>query len=374
MSHQERIENIRRDFENYFAAVGADRFRVTCITLAKDGKTKAFILDKKDGKTKGFSPQEILEHIPEMVRLEARGENIYYTPLSESRHHILIDDMNREKLENLISSGYRPAVLIESSPKNFQAVITIPKLNTTHDKHVANRLTERLNKQFGDPNFFGCIHPHRAPGFTNQKLSHRREDGTFPQVQLAKFERRECQKTFDMSKEIDLEYERQAQLSVSRPGPTIAERAGGAGGGVSSSAYYAHYHHITERLGGVSDFSRMDSMIAVRLRVTGHSQAAVQAIIQECAPTIRTSDRQESHNWKDYSERTAAYAFSYEGDKEVEKNGKYKEQWLSVEKESQEKQDTTPPPPQAAQSNDKNFSSTVEADEEDEDDDTGPED
>lgn len=47
-------------------------------------------------------------HMPEMLRFQQRGENIYYTPLSEARHHILIDDMTRESLEKLYEDGFRP--------------------------------------------------------------------------------------------------------------------------------------------------------------------------------------------------------------------------------------------------------------------------
>jgi len=105
-------------FERYAAAVAADRYRVTCIRMQPDGTKQTFILDKKDGVTRGFTTSEIAERMPEMLRLQQRGENIYYTPLSEKKHHILIDDMNREKLERLIRDGYRPAVVLESSPGN----------------------------------------------------------------------------------------------------------------------------------------------------------------------------------------------------------------------------------------------------------------
>ena len=61
-------------------------------------------LDKQNGETKGFTPQEIEQRTPEMQRLQRRGENLYYTPLSDSKHHILIDDMDRGKLEKLIQN------------------------------------------------------------------------------------------------------------------------------------------------------------------------------------------------------------------------------------------------------------------------------
>ena len=111
------MENFRR----YAAAVGADRYRVTCIAMETNGNKKTFILDKEGGVTRGFTPEELVLRIPEMLRLQRRGENIYYTPLSEEKHHVFIDDMTAESLVRLQRDGYRPAVILESSPGNFQA-------------------------------------------------------------------------------------------------------------------------------------------------------------------------------------------------------------------------------------------------------------
>ena len=87
------------------AAVGAERYRVTCIKMEEDGGKKTFILDKKGGASRGFTPEEIGIHMVEMLRLQRRGENVYYTPLSDEKHHILIDDMTRDSLKKI--SGRR---------------------------------------------------------------------------------------------------------------------------------------------------------------------------------------------------------------------------------------------------------------------------
>ena len=85
-------------FEKYHAAVGAERYRVTAIKMRESGPQKVFILDKKDGVTIGFTPDEIAQRTPELKRLQARGENIYYTPMSADKHHILIDDLDRAEV------------------------------------------------------------------------------------------------------------------------------------------------------------------------------------------------------------------------------------------------------------------------------------
>ncbi len=313
------------DFKKYAAAVNADRYRVTCIKMEEDGGKKTFILDKKGGMTRGFSPDELEAHMPEMLRFQRCGENLYYTPLSDDRHHILIDDMTRDSLKKLQEDGFRPAVILESSPGNFQCLLTIPRLGTEFDRDVGNRITERLNREYGDKNLCGCIHPHRAPGFENRKPKHRREDGSFPQVMLLFAERRECGKALALARRIDREYveaaeKRKAERRTFQP-PDLRP-------GDPAAAYYAHLENIRRHL-TIEDYSRVDAMIALRLRSNGHSREAVEETIRACAPTIR--DLQTGRNWQRYAERTADYAFGPAGDRDMERNERYRDLWCRIE-------------------------------------------
>ena len=333
---QERAQAMKseqlKQFEKYADAVGAERYRVTSIKMQPDGRKQTFILDKRDGVTRGFTPQEIEQRTPEMQRLQRRGENLYYTPLSDKKHHILIDDMNREKLERLIKDGYQPAAVLESSPGNYQAIITVPKLGTAHDKDVGNRLSDALNREYGDPKLSGAIHPHRAPGYENRKPKHQREDGSYPEVRLLKAERRECVKALALSSQIDAEYQRQAALKAQQPERSKAKPAVelAAASGSAIDAYQRHYRDVLKRQrGGEVDLSRVDSMIAVRMRVTGHDQAAIEGAIRQCAPATRQKD--EGRDWNDYAQRTARYAYSAAGDRQATDLGKYRQQWEKLE-------------------------------------------
>ena len=310
-------------FERYAAAVNAERYRVTSIKMDADGGKKTFILDKKDGATRGFSPDELAARMPEMLRLQQRGENLYYTPLSEEKHHILIDDMTAASLEKLQKDGFMPAVILESSPGNFQCLLTIPKLRSGFDRDVGNRLTERLNRLYGDKKLSGCIHPHRAPGFENRKPKHRREDGGFPQVRLLYAERRECSRALELARQIDHEYAEAAKEQRERPRAVFSGRPGDP-----AAAYYAHLDNIRKHL-DIDDYSRVDAMIALRMRSNGHSRADVAEAVRICAPTIR--EAQAGRNWQRYAERTAEYAFGMAGDVDLAKNDRYRELWRRIE-------------------------------------------
>ena len=313
------------DFRRYADAVNAERYRVTCIRMDDDGSKKTFILDKKGGMTRGFSPDELEAHMPEMLRFQRRGENIYYTPLSDDRHHILIDDMTRESLRRLQEDGFRPAVVLESSPGNYQCLLTIPRLGTEFDRDVGNRLTERLNREYGDKKLCGCIHPHRAPGFENRKPKHRRENGSFPQVKLLFAERRECGKALALARRIDHEY---AEGAEKRKAEQRTFKMPNFRPGDPAAAYYAHLENIRRHL-SIEDYSRVDAMIALRLRSNGHSRESVEETIRACAPTIR--EKQAGRNWQRYAERTADYAFGPAGDRDLERNERYRELWRRVE-------------------------------------------
>ena len=315
-------------FEKYAAAVQADRFRVTCIKMLNNGEKKGFILGKNEGVTQGFTKEETLQRMGEIVRIQARDENIYFTPLSHDKHHILIDDMNEESLKKFWEDGYRPAIILRSSPGNFQCVLTIKKLGNEFDRDVGNRLAERLNREYGDKKLSGCIHPHRAPGFENRKPKHRREDGKYPKVKLLYAERRECAKTLKLSEEIAREIELAAKAQRERRKKEEKERRSMARPGSPIAAYHAHLANIRRHL-AVDDASRVDSMIALRMRATGHDQGAIEEAIRACAREMRGTE--ERRDWNRYAERTAAYAFSVAGDHSLERHRNYVAHWKRIE-------------------------------------------
>lgn len=312
-------------FLEYSKAVNADRYRVTSIKVEKDGSRKVLILDKKNGQTLGFTQEELLERMPEIQKLRQRGENIYYTPLSENQHHILIDDMTEEKLIQFQKDGFRPAAIIESSPRNFQCILTFPKFGNAFDREVANRLSLILNKKYGDPKLSGAIHPHRAPGFENRKEKHKRPDGTFPQSVLRYAVRQECQKALVEARKIEQELKRQSEAQAKQQPPAYQPISTMG----PQSAYFAHFADIRAHI-TIEDFSRVDAMIALRMRANGHSPESVMVAIRDCAPEIR-AENQKRRNWQKYAERTMNYAFGYAGDRDLLRYDRYKQVWLKVE-------------------------------------------
>ncbi len=309
-------------FLEYAKAVNADRYRVTAIKMDEDGSRKVFILDKKDGQSMGFTPDELVRKMPEILKLQKRGENIYYTPLSDDKHHILIDDVSPENVVRLQKDGYKPAAIIESSPRNFQCVLTIPKFGGEFDRQIANQLAAMLNKEYGDQKLSGAIHPHRAPGFANRKPKHRQKDGSYPLSLLRFAVQQICKKALVEARKLEQAFMakmKQRQKTVFAPTVQTSPQA----------AYFAHYENIRAHI-TVEDFSRVDAMIALRMRANGHSPEAVLAAIRDCAPSIRTGT-EKRRNWQSYAERTANYAFGYAGDRDLQRNANYLQLWQKIE-------------------------------------------
>jgi hypothetical protein len=110
-----------------------------------------------------------------------RGRNIYIRPSGEHRL-TLLDDIGWRTVGRLKEEGFEPAVIVETSPGNFQAWLNhgevLPKEFSTF---VARVLARRF---LGDPASADWRHYGRLAGFTNRKEKYRRENGLYPFVLL----------------------------------------------------------------------------------------------------------------------------------------------------------------------------------------------
>ncbi len=101
--------------------------------------------------------------------------------------------------------------------------------------------------------------------------------------------------------------------------------------GNGAEAYRRHYQYIREsRWSDNVDVSRIDGEIAVRMRVTGHTQAEVEQIMIQCAQAARETS--EGRDWERYGKRAAQYAFGAAGDRQMPRLEAYGKQLLELEK------------------------------------------
>ena len=144
-------------------------------------------------------------------------------------------------------------------------------------------------------------------------------------MKLLVAEKRVCRKALELARQIAGEYEAAAESR--KRCPILPPGCGPSGDAVT--AYHAHLEDIRRHL-TIEDYSRVDAVIALRLRATGHGREAVMEAVRQCAPSIRETPARR--DWQRYAERTADYAFGIAGDTALLQYEKYRKAWMLLEK------------------------------------------
>lgn len=169
--------------------LGAEKYRITAVprdkgyfrNLGRNGDIETF-----------FTVDDIVKKIMELRTLNARGYDIYITPIDAKFHYIVVDDLTPETLAELLKDGYKPTLVQKSSQGNYQAVIKVEKKEGRTEQSFANSAVLELNCRYGDPKFSGVIHPFRLAGFSNKKPG---RNNAFTQVVKEKSFKTVCPKT-----------------------------------------------------------------------------------------------------------------------------------------------------------------------------------
>jgi len=94
----------------------------------------------------------------------------------------LIDDLTVEAIDRMKAEGFEPAVVVETSPNNFQAWLNHGRvLEAAMSTRAAKELAERFG---GDPSSADWRHFGRLAGFTNPKRERQLPSGLRPFVRL----------------------------------------------------------------------------------------------------------------------------------------------------------------------------------------------
>ena len=94
-----------------------------------------------------------------------------------------VDDLNAKGIAAMKQQGFNPAVVVETSPGNFQAWL---KHSDRLGKEVSTAVARALAEKFGgDRGAADWRHFGRLAGFTNRKARHLNEEtGLYPYVRL----------------------------------------------------------------------------------------------------------------------------------------------------------------------------------------------
>jgi len=129
-----------------------------------------------------------------------RGRNIYIRPSGEHRL-TLIDDIGWRTVGRLKEEGFEPAIVVETSPGNFQAWLNHGEVLPKELSTLAARLLAR--RFLGDPASADWRHYGRLAGFTNRKEKYRGENGLYPFVLLHEASGRAYRRAADFLRDVE---------------------------------------------------------------------------------------------------------------------------------------------------------------------------
>lgn len=189
-------------------ALSAPSYRLTAM-YDRDGDRHAVNIGKAELDRDELSRLDVVRLLPTLGRHNRMGGNIFVTPIDPDTQHMLVDDLRGDKLAEFQAKGYTPAVLIETSPGNHQAMLKVPTMLGT--KEDRNEVFKDLNRTYGDEAITGLVHPMRLAGFENRKDKHRDAAGQFPFVRIISAVNGFCQRTMGLVRHYQLRREERAQ-------------------------------------------------------------------------------------------------------------------------------------------------------------------
>ena len=155
-------------------AMGCEVFEIGLFKPSATGKDPVMLPRIWDSDT-------LLRSISWLKHQNRDGRNIYIRPKGE--HNLtLVDDLNLAKVQAMKDAGFAPALVVQTSPGNFQVWLKHPEALT---KEVSTAAARKLAERFGgDLGAADWRHFGRLAGFTNRKDKYRSESGLYPFVLL----------------------------------------------------------------------------------------------------------------------------------------------------------------------------------------------
>src|SRR3982751_3996567 len=163
--------------ERQIPAMGADLFEVGLFNPRVPGDSS----NEPEMLPRVWDRETLLRSVSWLSYQNANGRNVYVRPKGE--HHLsLVDDLTAAAVQKMKNEGFTPALVVETSPGNFQAWLNHGQVLQKQLSTLAARtLAERFG---GDKGAADWRHFGRLAGLTNRKSKHRAGDGRYPFVRL----------------------------------------------------------------------------------------------------------------------------------------------------------------------------------------------
>jgi RepB DNA-primase from phage plasmid len=239
----------------------------------------------------------LMRSVPWLRYQNRDGRNIYVRPGGE--HNLsLVDDLTWDCIRAMKSSGFAPAVVVETSSANFQAWLKHPRVL---DKKLGTAVARALAQKFGgDTGAADWRHYGRLSGFVNRKARHLNvTTGLYPFVKIIESRGAVYPAAEDFLGEVVNRIAEQRQAELERR--TARERNSQPHLGPLKSI---DAFRVDPRYGG--DGKRADLAYAVYAFSRGQTEAHVDAAIRSRDLSHKGSERRQ----EDYVGRTIRKALA----------------------------------------------------------------
>jgi hypothetical protein len=177
LATRKRVDKTREAVYRQIRAMGSQVFEIGLFKpdAEKDGAGPAMI-------PRTWDTDSLIRSIPWLKLQNMQGRNIYIRPKGE--HNLsLVDDLKVDGVDKMTVEGFKAAVVVETSPGNYQAWLKHPRVLS---QEISTAVARALADAFGgDKGAADWRHFGRLAGFTNRKLKYQSPEGLFPFVRLA---------------------------------------------------------------------------------------------------------------------------------------------------------------------------------------------
>ena len=242
----------------------------------------------------GWGARQVLKSLLWLRRENLNRGHIYVRP-SGVHGLSLVDDLKAAAIAGMKAHGFEPAVVVETSPANFQAWLKHGQvLAEATSTQVAKELALRFG---GDPGSADWRHFGRLAGFTNPKPNRQLESGLQPFARLVEASGQVYIRAAAFVAEV--------RAATAATAAAVASETGGVGDGAGQGALESLLRSLAEfhrdpRYAG--DLHRADMAWARHAAALGRSAAEIRAEL------MRARDLSKKGNLKrqrEYAERTA---------------------------------------------------------------------
>jgi hypothetical protein len=276
--------------EQQIAAMGSELFELGLFN-PDAGATESIMIPRV------WDSETIVKSVPWLRYQNTEGRNIYIRPKGE--HDLsMVDDLTKDAVSTMRQAGFNPALVVETSPGNYQAWL---KHTERLGKEVSTAAARALAEKFGgDRGAADWRHFGRLSGFTNRKPKHLdTATGLYPFVRLIEGGGGVYPEAGQFLAAVKSDLERR-RIERGR----LRERAAAAGSARHEGLKTIDMFRVDARYGG--DGTRIDLAYAVYAFSKGAAASEVEAAIRSRDLSHKGNERRQN----DYVERTIKKALA----------------------------------------------------------------